>query len=325
MRYTTYPFYTDRVLSIMSKRDRQGFPKPKNYKVSLNEIFARAEQEELESITDNMSIRLYSYESYWEKQGSHSVFIATKEVLSYLQQCKLNGDINIYPESEIHTAIVNMPVGTVIAGETISSVLFTFVDAHKFTKDHDLPFAASLGREADQATLNALDQHDQQTLLALTFKTLKSGDTIRYVFNAKELFAAFTTTSAESYLAVKIKGALANSHRELAIAIGKIVLSLIIHISVHPEDLRNGFPNNYSSPKVHKRSEIHVRLCKSFHFSPQINSEKSAHFRSGHFRQLRHERYYQGEHKDKPIGSRWVSVNPTSVNREFTPHTVEEI
>ncbi len=29
-----------------------------------------------------------------------------------------------------------------------------------------------------------------------------------------------------------------------------------------------------------------------------------------HFRQLRDQRYYKGEHKDKPVGSRWVFVSP---------------
>ena len=52
----------------------------------------------------------------------------------------------------------------------------------------------------------------------------------------------------------------------------------------------------------------------------------SAHYRQWHFRQLRDERYYQGKHQNRPIGSRWTFVRDTLVNSKKTePHTAVEV
>lgn len=52
----------------------------------------------------------------------------------------------------------------------------------------------------------------------------------------------------------------------------------------------------------------------------------NAHYRQWHFRQLRDERYYQGKHKNKPVGSRWTFVKDTLVGAsKIDPHTAIEV
>ena len=44
-----------------------------------------------------------------------------------------------------------------------------------------------------------------------------------------------------------------------------------------------------------------------------------------HFRQLRNERYYRGEHANTPVGSRWVFVAPELTDTEKKKHLVETL
>lgn len=52
----------------------------------------------------------------------------------------------------------------------------------------------------------------------------------------------------------------------------------------------------------------------------------NAHYRQWHFRQLRDQRYYQGKHQNRPVGSRWTFVRDTLVNAKKTdPHTAVDL
>ena len=56
----------------------------------------------------------------------------------------------------------------------------------------------------------------------------------------------------------------------------------------------------------------------------QQKASPTGHWRSFHYRQLMHERYYQGEYKDWKPGSRIVFVRESFVGEEVTPETLVE-
>ena len=54
-------------------------------------------------------------------------------------------------------------------------------------------------------------------------------------------------------------------------------------------------------------------------------SSPEEHYRIFHFRNLRAEKFYQGEYKHLPQGSRWVFVKDSLVNSKANGHTPWEI
>jgi len=56
----------------------------------------------------------------------------------------------------------------------------------------------------------------------------------------------------------------------------------------------------------------------------QRDASQSTHYRSFHFRQLMHERYYKNEYENIPVGSRIVPVRDTFVNKDIEPSTFVE-
>jgi hypothetical protein len=54
----------------------------------------------------------------------------------------------------------------------------------------------------------------------------------------------------------------------------------------------------------------------------KLRSNPEAHYRKFHFRNLRHEKFYGGKHKDKDLGSRWVFVNDSVINEKLDAETM---
>lgn len=115
-------------------------------------------------------------------------------------------------------------------------------------------------------------------------------------------------------------------------AIVKILAVLSIYLSATENVyLKKGLPgshmtsiglvNHIDKPTPHllKQTETIKKLSN--------NNSPDEHYRVFHFRNLRAERYYQGEYKDIPIGSRWVFVKDSLVNSKtngFTPVSIDE-
>lgn len=111
---------------------------------------------------------------------------------------------------------------------------------------------------------------------------------------------------------------LSDAERKEQYKISKLVCSFLVYKQAMPDRIREGMPgkHTYATPVTGKNKSFEIR-------APQHRDTLSAHYRSWHFRQLVNEKYYQGEHAKKPIGSRIVFVSDTTVNREQTNHTAE--
>lgn len=99
----------------------------------------------------------------------------------------------------------------------------------------------------------------------------------------------------------------------------QFVARFLVYRAGAPDRFADGCPSNEKSSKFvsaagHRKT-----------FSVPALSAATEHYRCAHFRQLRAERYYTGEHKDKPVGSRIVFVTDSVVNaRADDIKTVEE-
>jgi hypothetical protein len=90
----------------------------------------------------------------------------------------------------------------------------------------------------------------------------------------------------------------------------KIITSMLVFNSAtNGSNLVKGLPKNAPILAMKKQGVIMngVKLGGSYRHAI------SPHARRMHFRNLQHDRFYQGEHEKLPTGSRWVLVQPSAV------------
>ncbi len=109
----------------------------------------------------------------------------------------------------------------------------------------------------------------------------------------------------------------------------KMAATLSVYLSSSNDRLKEGLPSKYE--QVNKLNNDHMKpKAPMFLSSPEVqldNSQKNdvkSHYRSMYFRNLSHPKYYQGEHKDKAVGSRWVKVSDTIVNQKLDAYTATD-
>lgn len=99
----------------------------------------------------------------------------------------------------------------------------------------------------------------------------------------------------------------------------RFILRFLMYKKALPERIIDGLPGvgrkEVETPMAMGRTHRIIQAPARTHDAPE------AHYRSWHFRQLSHERYYRGEHKKSPPGSRVVFVSDAYVGRKVTAKT----
>jgi hypothetical protein len=108
----------------------------------------------------------------------------------------------------------------------------------------------------------------------------------------------------------------------------KIVCALSVYnMATNGDLLKPGFPGE-RAPHIEGRLDRKGSQSFTLGYGESMSEHHSApgmHYRQWHFRQLKDKRYYQGEYKSKPVGSRWVFVRDTVVAaRGADAYTLEE-
>jgi len=146
---------------------------------------------------------------------------------------------------------------------------------------------------------------------------------------SSDIAAALETNSVEEYQAFMREmdaynyvGKIDSSDDELKYQydLVRLVCGLLIYRHALPERIYEGLPGKrkqFETPLTMGQSGMVIHQPKGHQDSP------SAHYRSWHFRQLSHERYYRGKHAGKAKGSRIVFVPDCVVGQEQSPLTVD--
>lgn len=96
----------------------------------------------------------------------------------------------------------------------------------------------------------------------------------------------------------------------------RLALATWVYWSACPENVVSGIPQSSfqdgDAPLLGRFKSLQMSVPRK----SAGEREVSEHHRRWHFRQLRDDRYYQGEHADKPRGSRWVLIPEAYVNRK---------
>lgn len=89
----------------------------------------------------------------------------------------------------------------------------------------------------------------------------------------------------------------------------QFMVKFLVYRAVAPERFATGCPTNEKAGRF-------IASAKGAQtFSIPAMSAATEHYRRAHIRQLRHERFYTGEHAAKKVGTRFVWVHDSVVNR----------
>ncbi|MCP3921236.1 MAG: hypothetical protein GY714_01495 [Desulfobacterales bacterium] len=91
---------------------------------------------------------------------------------------------------------------------------------------------------------------------------------------------------------------------EYQLHICHITLKAMVYAQALPEKVVRGVPDKRAGNNKFKPSGHIIKA------SDNLGSESAPTEVGYHFRQLRHEKYYKGENKNKQIGSRWIFIPP---------------
>ncbi len=100
----------------------------------------------------------------------------------------------------------------------------------------------------------------------------------------------------------------------------KFIVTMMVYVSARGEDaLTNGVPCAIPNQATDKGVAV-----KGITLSDQKTDRLMAasHIRAMHFRNLRHEKYYKGEHEKKPQGSRWSLVKESVIGERMKTKTI---
>jgi len=276
-------------------------------------------------------------ENQWINHSDRNViFPASSELLKSLYEAKCDFSTLEHFKMPHDIFILAMPKGFSIDGIEVKGLLVSYMSPDEREKVM-LNFAelAGLGK----VKMNRGGDYANDKTLAINYFTdkVESGNLVspllRICIPESELLPVLKSQNYDEY--VKILGKFnkfeydhlskeTETDSHLQFIISRLVVMLGVYCSSFPGAIESGYPES-KEPK-HIEPLNHGKWQKQTVGKHLVSdSDRKAHYRRWFFRQLINERYYKGEHKNKPIGSRIVFVRDTSVNQDINPETLNHL
>lgn len=286
-------------------------------------------------LLDTLDILVMSSENIWRKRGSHVIFPESLETLLRLAKTEVHGNLIDWP-FPYDTFVVSVPDGFKIDGIPVPPFLVSVEDYNGHTA------LRTLFKELGKPDFNIMsDKKLDGYRISISFQADKVKDTETYHYchtnvmlsqlddlsaisgtDFTALGRAITEAGRKDYVG---RVELSESDAKLTGFMVRFVVGLAVyHKATNGEFFRDGFPDGKKQQLSGIRSaDIKGLKSHTFTIASMDRSATAAHYRSWHFRQLRAERFYRGEHAGEPVGSRWIFVKDTVVGEKVEPHTVE--
>lgn len=252
----------------------------------------------ISDISDGDMINLLAREKQWVDTGSPTIFIENKGLAHQLYSASFDTkDFNVEPPFK--TFALSFPKGTVIEGITLQTALVTIMTV-----------AECIESGRDILGINPMgDDLESSDELCISINTVDGS----YISCGHLYLSAFE----EAILKSRANGEAITEQEVLM----KIALSLCVyHSATEGNKLEKGFPKAWAKKskvknKANGRSMVLRGMgCGSKPSDTATHKERKITLKVPFFRNLRAARYYQGKHKNKPIGTRWVFVQGIDLN-----------
>ncbi|HCM1219256.1 hypothetical protein [Vibrio parahaemolyticus] len=291
MTYKTYETQLD--IAMNHSKSRRTLRKHFGKKSISYDDFTRLMARGGESI-DAETSDLLGREKLWVDSGEPTIFIENKDLAQQLYLASFDvQDFNVEPPFK--TFAMSFPKNTEIEGVKMHTALVSVMTVAEHLKANRdvLGMPQTLGCE------------------------LETSDDLVVCVSAND---GVHLMRGHSYLNTYEDPSVKHSESDEIDMLLKIALSLCVyHSATEGKKLEAGYPKSWVK-KSKKRQGTNGRgmVLRGMGCGSKPSKEKSAGrkitLKVPFFRNLRAERYYQGEHKNKPIGSRWVFVKGIDLN-----------
>jgi hypothetical protein len=301
-------------------------------------------------------------ELWWEKQGKHVIFPESAEFLDNLLDATFDLSTMKGFTLPFQSFMLPMPVSYHKEGAPIRGLLvnsYQKKDTLEILRNYARFMSSGLDKKASKA-LNLTGNEIAGPLSVAENMVMDSNDgyeddewllSICVMDANREIHTASTIRASEAFTRIPdlLKAQSAAEFQQLlgdlrtknydvrglsqddAVAefyAFKIVCALAVYnMATNGEMQNSGMPG---SKAPHIEGKFDRKGTRSFNLqlasgSSSEHRSPDMHYRRWHFRQLKDERYYQGEHEKKPRGSRWVFVRDTLVSAAGSdPYTASQ-
>ncbi|WP_422462007.1 hypothetical protein [Endozoicomonas sp. ALB115] len=277
-------------------------------------------------------------EYYWRIGQRRMIFPKDADVLNMLLQAKFSLSAVEGFRLPYDQFILAIPKEYKFAGLSITGVLVTMCRNTDEMNEKIDPFikVCSKGTESAQTppdrkgmlTFNFQFTHDPATTYSRISVNLEDLPRILSANRYQDLADILPGFASRGYLHTeRCDNAELQAHYELL----KLVVSMSVYVMYARSNdrhdiLQDGLPGKFSNHQFaslgHRRSK-HMTLG-SMSGVRENRTSPNSHYRSWHFRQLVHDKYYQNEYQGMEKGSRIVFVSDTLVSSKAKPATLME-
>lgn len=327
--YALYPLLTEKIVSGV----RQNLPGKERKSLTDAQVlsdFIRRQPD----IQNDHAFYIMAEELFLKAHGSQVIFPESPLVLDNLLKARYVLESSVGFDLPFEAFILAPPRGYAYHGIQIPSLMVNWIVGDGFKDEVLRPFLRYLKVPDEKVSFSELPRDG---ILSLVYRD-KSGECSRTVIYGQDIPVLLNAKTPEQYRMAMISQGLIQSEEDLSEADRdiqfyslKLVAALgVYHVATRGKKLRTGFPTPQAPRLEGRRPDQQVAPVTLINSTPPQANEaeidgveigRAAHYRSWHFRQLRAERFYQGEYAEYAPGTRYVFVESAMVGVEAAPNT----
>ena len=279
---------------------------------------------------------IFCEEWSWMQSGHHTLFPESEDVLKRLASADFETRELSSLEMPFGSFVLAMPKGYEIDGVEMPSVLVTWGRFDEYGEERMAPLTDHLGLprlgnrypESSKGLMGLqIVYRDHQRKKDLVYARCSlTADQFHDLLKSRTL--EDFQSRAGHYENSNFRAILDNDHHDLVIQFHMLKTIIAIAIFNQATDgvhIKEGVPTSKVKMIGRIPGERSVASTLSMPGIEKDTISPEAHYRRWHFRQLTHERYYQGEHSHKARGSRWTFVRDAYVGAPTeSAYTLEE-
>ena len=277
----------------------------------------------------SLDYMILAEENYWRDNGSQVLFPDNEKVFSQLVNSKYEFGKFVGFDLPFTSFVVSMPNDFIYEGYPVPSFLVTWNDYDDYPGLVQEPFSKKVGLNGFKRSATEIHKKGERSLSICMRYDSSSPESLRTSMLEHQIPEILSSNTPEDYRKIlgtynsgAIKGVVDYDKKDTALTFFAFKLACSIgvyNLATSGTKIKSGFPSS-QLPKM--TGLINKKEAGINFISGSGNySEKSLHIRRWHFRQLRDDRYYKGEHKNKEKGSRWSFISETTIGGAIDPYT----
>ncbi len=281
---------------------------------------------------------VFAEELYWDKSGRRAIFPESADMVRRLIDAHFDYSRHAIFAPPFESFILAMPAGIVIEGVELPSCLVTYGSFAGFAENYRMGLCAHLQIPRPEVRLEP-GVSAGALYISIAYRDALNPDCVVQLGITSDQWPQILLTPSYSQYQGMVRdyevpeGAppLSASTREDSIIqfnlVRLIAAMSIYHSATDGQHLHPGLPGKAARPKMLGSPED---LPRQIHHLWASDAMRTASDHTGelryhrmHFRNLRDERYYRGEHRRLARGSRWVMVSDYVTNQTLQAHTLD--